>query len=412
MLTAKRVLRALKRPGRYGDGFGLYLHVHPKRPSKRQSSASWVLRYQRNGREHMLGLGPQHTVTLKEARERAKAARLQLLDGVDPIKQKATDREARRVAAGRSLSFADASKGYFAQHEAKWKSRKHRAEFQSTFQSYVYPKIGSLPVAAIDTGEVLRCLEPIWNDKTVTANRLRGRIEAVLNYATVRGYRTGPNPARWRGHLSNVLPARSQIAKVEHHAALPFTELPEFLAALRSRDGSAARALEFAILTAARSGEVIGATWDEIDLKNKVWTVPARRIKGGREHRVPLSARAIELLNEVHRESDNPHVFIGSRANSGLSKMAMTMVLQRMQRDDITVHGFRSTFMDWSHERTTFPKVVIDMALAHVIGDKVEAAYRRGDLFQKRAALMTEWGKYCTAAPVKEGEVVPLRGRL
>ena len=267
--------------------------------------------------------------------------------------------------------------------------------------------IGKLSVADIDTGQVLRVLEPIWQEKTETANRVRGRIESVLDWATVRGYRTGTNPARWRGHLGEVLPAPSQITKIEHHPALPYADLPEFMSALSEREGVAARALEFTILTAARTGEAIGAQWSEIDVDAKVWTVPAGRMKASKEHRVPLSDRAVEILQALPREKGNPFVFIGPRAN-GLSNMAMASVLKRMERTDITVHGFRSSFRDWAAERTNYANHVVEQALAHVIGNKVEAAYRRGDLFDRRQRLMDDWARFCTTE-TKDADVVPLK---
>jgi integrase len=402
-LTVKRIAKATT-PGRYGDGHGLYLQVLS--PTNR----SWLLRYERNGRERFMGLGPLHTIDLMEARERARRARQQLLDGIDPLDARAAERAAQALAAARMLTFEAAAHQYFDAHERKWKNAKHRAQFLSTLRDYVFPKIGKLSIAAIDTGLVLKCLEPIWTDKTETANRVRSRIESVLDWATVRGYRTGDNPARWKGHLSEVLPAPSSIAKPEHHAALAFTALPEFMIALAPREGIAARALEFTVLTAARTGEVIGAAWSEIDLKAKVWTVPANRIKGGKEHRVPLSGRAVEILEALPTEKGNDHVFIGPSKGTGLSNMAMAAVLKRMDRDDITVHGFRSTFRDWAAERTGYPNHVVEMALAHVIGDKVEAAYRRGDLFEKRRRLMSDWARYCSTAPAKAaGNVTPLR---
>ena len=272
-LTAKRVAKLLKRPGRYPDGDNLYLRV--SRPGK----ASWLLRYERAGRERMLGLGPIATISLGEARERAKAARRQLLDGIDPVDQKRAQRAQQALIAAKAMTFREAAQAYFDHHEKSWKNAKHRAQFLSTMVMYVYPEIGNLPVGGIDTGLVLKCIEPIWADKTETASRVRGRIENVLGWATVRGYRTGDNPARWKTHLSEVLPKRGKVAKVEHHPALPYSEIAGFIADLRAREGVAARALEFAILTAARTGEVIGANWEEIDLQAKTWTIPARRMK-------------------------------------------------------------------------------------------------------------------------------------
>jgi integrase len=402
-LTTKRIAKLGEGRHRDPETRGLYLQVGPT------GKKSWLLRYELNGRERFMGLGSLDDFTLKEARERARAQRQLLADGLDPIEKRKAERAAHNLAAAKVLTFEEAGRLYFDQHERKWRNAKHRAQFLSTLVMYAFPQIGRLSVAAIDTGQVLRVIEPIWQDKTETANRVRGRIESVLDWATVRGYRTGDNPARWKGHLSEVLPARSQIAKAEHHPALAYTDLPSFMAALAEREGVAARALEFTIMTAARTGEAIGAQWPEIDLKTKVWTVPAGRIKGGREHRVPLADRAVEILRRLPREDGNPFVFIGPGA-SGMSNMAMAAVLKRMARDDITVHGFRSTFRDWAAECTACPNHVVEMALAHVIGDKVEAAYRRGDLFAKRTRLMADWSRYCTR-PAPAGEVVPMRAR-
>jgi integrase len=401
-LTKKRVDN-LKVPGRYFDEHGLYLQVMS--PTNR----SWILRYERQGRERWLGLGAVHTFDLKEARERARKARQQLADGIDPIDARNKDRAVQALEAARTITFEKAAQFYFDAHERQWRNAKHRAQFLSTLKAYAFPMIGRLPVAAIDTGQVLRVIEPIWHEKTETANRVRGRIESVLDWAAVRGYRTGDNPARWRGHLSEALPAREKIQKTEHHAALPFDDLPEFMTALSQREGIAAQALEFTILTAARTNEVIGAKWDEVDLKAKVWTVPAGRMKGAREHRVPLSDRALEILYALPREKNNPFVFIGPRKGS-LSNMAMAACLGRMWRDDVTVHGMRSTFRDWAAERTNYPNHVVEMALAHVIDDKVEAAYRRGDLFVKRVRLMADWAKFAATKPMELGAtVLPLR---
>jgi integrase len=406
-LTPKRIAKLLKRPGRHHDGHGLYLQVASP------TSASWLLRYMRDGRERWLGLGPLRLIGLKDARIRARDEQRKLkIEGIDPVENRRVAKAARALAAAKAMTFADAAKAYHAQHEAKWRNAKHSAQFLSTLKAYAFPTIGNLPVGAIDTGLVLRCVEPIWQEKTETASRVRGRIENVLDWATVRGYRQGDNPARWKGHLAEVLPGRGQIAKVKHHAALPWRELPQFMSELRTREGSAARALEFTILTAARTGEVIGALWSEIDFESATWTVPAGRMKGSREHRVPLSEPALELLQDLPREDGDEHVFLGAQRGGGLSNMSMAAVLKRMGRDEITVHGFRSTFMDWAHEQTAFPKVVIDMALAHTVGDKVEAAYRRGDLLAKRKQLAEAWAKFCTSPSVPSvgGTVVALRG--
>jgi integrase len=360
-----------------------------------------------------MGLGPLDLVSPEEAREAARLAKKRLREGLDPIEaraeQKATQKTERALAKAANITFEDCTELYFKHHSAKWKNPKHRAQFLSTLRAYAYPFFGSLPVAAIDKTLVLKALIPIWEKKTETASRVRGRIESVLDFAKVSGYRSGDNPASWDGNLVHALPAPSSIAKVEHHAALPYREVPEFLTALAKREGIAARALEFTILTAVRTGEVIGAKWNEIDFHGTTWTIPAARMKMKKEHRVPLSDRAIAILRALPREAD--YVFIGARKGEPLSNMAMAELLKRMERTHITVHGFRSTFRDWSAETTAYPNHVVEMALAHVIGDKVEAAYRRGDLFEKRRRLMADWSRYCYSPSVSADTVTPLRGR-
>ena len=403
VLTAKAVERTTT-PGRYRDAGlrGLYLQINPN------GAKSWLLRYERSGRERWHGLGPADIVGLKDARERARQARLLLLDGVDPIEHRKAQRAARALEAAKAMTFQQCAEAYIAANEGAWSNAKHAAQWTTTLTTYVYPKIGNLPVADIDTGLVLKCVEPHWPTKTETMSRVRGRIESVLDWAGVRGYRKGDNPSRWRGHLEHVLPAKGDIAKVRHHSALPYGELPAFMVELRTREGTAARALEFTILTAARTGEVIGAQWSEFDVDAALWTVPADRTKGGREHRVPLSERAVELLRALPIEAGNGHVFMGSR-QAGLGSLAMTQLLKRMGHGDITVHGFRSTFRDWAAEQTAFPNHVVEMALAHVIGDKVEAAYRRGDLLTKRRQLAEAWSKFCSSPPATGATVVPIR---
>jgi integrase len=357
-----------------------------------------------------MGLGPVDDFTLDEARERARLARQQLRDGIDPIDARKAEhaRRAAELAAGAAVNvtFKDCADQYFKFHSRKWSNVKHAAQFLSSLSKYAYPGLGHLSVSAIDKALVLKALEPIWYTKTETASRVRGRIEAVLDFAKVRGYRKGENPAAWDGNLVHALPAPGGIAKVKHHAALPFTEVPAFMKELGQRQGMAARALELTILTAARTGEIIGARWPEVDLEAKVWTVPAERMKAKREHRVPLSPWAVDILKALPREAD--YVFPGTEKDTAISNMAMNQLLKRMERNDITVHGFRSTFRDWAAERTAYPNHVVEMALAHVIGDKVEAAYRRGDLFEKRTRLMAEWAKYCAKEPVAGGVVVPI----
>jgi integrase len=362
-----------------------------------------------------MGLGSARLFTLAEARERARRARQKLVDGIDPLQSRRTEQAAQRLASLKAISFAEATKGYFAQHETKWRNRKHRAQFLSTLQTYVFPKIGMLPVAEIDTAVVLKCVEPIWRNKTETASRVRGRIESVLDWATVRGYRNGDNPARWKGHLDQVLPRRTQVAKVEHHRAMPYQNVPAFMAALREREAVAARALEFLILTASRTAEVIGAKWREIDFPTKTWTVPAARMKSHREHRVPLPDRAIAILRGLYTEKDNAFVFIGSRTGTGMSNMALAAVLKRMGHGDTTVHGFRSSFRTWAAEQTNYPREVAEQALAHIIPDAVERTYKRTTLFDKRQQLMSAWSKYCATPPSPKRErgsnVVPMGTR-
>jgi integrase len=278
----------LKKPGRHSDGRNLFLQIMPGSGIK-----SWIFRYARGGKERAMGLGPVHTVSLQEARERARKCRLLLLDGIDPVSARQAERAAKALEEAKRITFQQAATEYCVQHEAKWRNAKTPAQFLSSLKSYVFPKIGALPVAAIDTGLVLKCIEPIWQTKTETANRTRSRIESVLDWAAVRGYRVGDNPARWKGHLSEVLPARKQIQKPQALAAVPFTEVPALMSQLRQQPGVPSSALAFLILTAARSGEVIGARWEEINLADRVWTIPAERMKSGRQHRVPLSDAAM-----------------------------------------------------------------------------------------------------------------------
>ena len=380
-LTAKRV-EHLHKPGRHPDGDGLYLQV------TQSGVKSWVLRYERNGRERMLGLGTLRDFSLKEARERARRARQLLADGVDPIDAKRAQR------AVPTLTFAQAVAIYAKLHEQKWTSR--RPQFLSSLRQHAFPILGDLPLAVIDTPAMLRVLEPIWISKTETANRVRQRIEAVLDWATASGHRPkGDNPARWKGHLAMILPTPGAIVKVQHHAALPWVEIGAFMGELRGREGVAARALEFAILTAARTNEVIGARWSEIDFSAATWTIPADRMKADKEHRVPLSEPAIDLLRNLWTEAGHDLVFIGSQAARGLGDRALAEALARTGRTDVTVHGFRSTFRDWAAEVSHYPNHVVEMALAHAIPSAVERAYRRGDLFEKRRALMEDWAAFC-----------------
>jgi integrase len=405
-LTTLKVDRETE-PGMYGDGGGLYLRVTG------DGAKNWVFRFMLNGRARWMGMGPLHTVNLAEARKRAAEHRLRRHDGIDPIDARRAERLRARLDAAKAITFMECADGYIKAHRAGWRNGKHAAQWGATLATYAEPVIGSLSVQAIDATLVLKVLEPIWTEKPETAGRVRGRIEVILDWAKVRGYRTGENPARWRGHLDKLLPARGKVRRVEHHAALPYAELPGFLVALREQEGIAARALEFVILTAARTGEVIGARWNEIDLLEKTWIVPAERMKAGREHRVPLSARALAILEEMQarRHGDEGFVFPGGKSGKPLSNMALLMSLRRMDRGDLTAHGFRSSFRVWVAERTNFPAEVAEMALAHTVSDKTVAAYNRSDLFERRRRLMQQWGTFCTTPPLQERQsnVAPIR---
>ncbi|MBV8737673.1 MAG: tyrosine-type recombinase/integrase [Alphaproteobacteria bacterium] len=405
-----QVQRATK-PGYYGDGGGLYLQI------ARGGSKNWVFRYRVDGKLREYGLGSLDTYTLAEAREKARLCRQMRQEGTDPIESRKAERLAAKITAARGMTFRQCAEAYIAARRASWKNQTHAAQWPATLESYVYPVFGDLPVAVVDVGLVTKVLSPIWTVKPETASRVRGRIEAVLDWAKVNGHRQGENPARWKGHLEHILapPTKAKEAKRresgrgEHHAALPYAELPAFMTALRQQDGVTARALEFTILTAARTGEVIGAGWGEINLTERLWVIRAERMKAGKEHRVPLSDAAVAILEKMAAIRAGEYVFLGQRADRPLSQMAMLVLLRRMGRSDLTVHGFRSAFSDWCAERTAFPAEVREMALAHAVGDKVEAAYRRGDLFQKRRNVVEAWARFCSE-PVRvgNGKVVAL----
>jgi integrase len=359
---------------------------------------SWLFRYERDGRRREMGLGPLHTIGLGEARDKARSLRQQILDDIDPLTAKRQRRAEQRLEAAKAMTFGACVEAYLATHEIAWKNDKHRQQWRMTLTRYC-KSISDLPVKDIDTDLVLRVLTPLWATRTETATRLRGRIERVLAWAKGRGLRDGENPARWSGHLDEMLARPSKVHSVKHHSALPYQELPAFMAELRARDSLSARALELTILCGTRTSETIGATWSEIDLKAKIWTVPAERMKAGKEHRIPLSDRAVETLASLPRH--------GGRVFP-LSNMAMLECLRGM-RPGATTHGFRSSLRTWSSEATSFPHEVCEQALAHTISNKVERAYRRGDLFQKRAAMMQAWAGFC-AKPPTAGQVVTLRG--
>jgi integrase len=340
-----------------------------------------------------MGLGPTHTVTLKKARQKATELRNLLYEGKDPLQNKRSIRAAQALEAAKAVSFDQCAKDYIKAHRTGWKNAKHISQWENTIKEYCAPVFGKVAVQDIDTSLVLKALEPVWKDRTETASRLRGRIEAVLDFAKVKGFRSGENPARWRGHLDHLLSARNKVQKVEHHAAMPYADLPDFMANLRRRDGVATLALEFLILTAARSGEVRGAQWSEIDLAAKVWIIPEGRMKGGREHRIALSDRAVAILERLKAIRRSEHVFPGDVA-AIISEISLRDVMRRMDRAE-TVHGFRSTFRTWASECTSFPREVAEAALSHVTGSKVELAYQRSDLLGQRVPLMAAWAAFC-----------------
>jgi len=394
------------KPGRHADGGGLHLLV------KETGARSWVYRFMLKGRSRDVGLGAAGAdgLTLATARDLASALRLKVKAGIDPLAERerhaAEVRAAAQAAEIAGVTFKAVAEAYIAANEASWRNDKHRQQWRNTLASYVYPVMGGLPVADIGTSHVLKILEPIWREKPETASRVRGRIETVLDAAKARGYRQGENPARWRGHIAQILPARSRLTR-GHHKAMPYEAIPAFTAGLREREAMAALALEFVILTATRTSEVLGAKWEEVDLNKAVWTIPAARMKAGKEHRVPLSPRAVEILETV-KPLGKPWLFRADRGGK-LSTMAMAMLLRRMKQD-CTVHGFRSSFRDWAAERTGYAHEVCEMALAHVIGNKSEAAYRRGDMFEKRRRLMDEWAVYCASDGATAGsKVTPIR---
>lgn len=388
-----------------GGVAGLALQVRASRDGK-TVARSWVLRVTVAGKRRDMGLGGYPDVTLAGAREKARKMREMVDSGQDPILERRIAKSKLAAELAKSITFQRAAEGFLKDKSPEWKNAKHAAQWSATLEQYAYPVIGKMQVRDIELAHILSILRPIWTTKTETASRLRGRIDNVLDWATVHGYRTGPSPARWKGHLDKLLAKPSKAAKAGHHAAVVYQRVGEFITDLRQRDGMSARALEFTILTAARSGEVRGATWAEFDLKSGIWTVPAGRMKAGKEHRIPLSARALALLASLPKLDKGELVFWSPRGGK-LSDMSLTAVMRRMGMSE-TVHGFRSTFRDWAGETTGYPREVIEHALAHQLRDKAEAAYARGTLFEKRRRLMEDWAEYCFTASAG-GTVLPLR---
>ena len=396
---ASNAAARLDRPGLHSDGGGLYLSVG------RNGARSWIFRFRLAGHPREMGLGSTNVLSLSEARQKAQDARKLVAEGIDPIEARNATREARKLEAAKALTFDQGADAYIAAHRPGWKNAKHADQWTSTIRTYASPVIGKLAMQAVDTPQVLEVLQPIWTSKAETAHRLRGRIEKILDWAKVMKYRGGENPARWRGHLDHLLPARGKVKKVRHHPALPYRELPEFMALLRDQEGTAARALEFTILTTARTNETIAARFDQIE--NRVWTIGSEGMKGDRVHRVPLCARAVEIVEEMRGFARNNFIFpAGNSRGEHLSNMAMLNLLGRMGHGDITTHGFRSSFKDWARECTNFPNEVSEAALAHVIGDETERAYARGDLFEKRRKLNQAWANYCNGKTASRGDNV------
>ena len=390
-LTAMAVSK-LKGEGAYAVGGvpGLQLQILG-------ASRAWVLRFVLNDKRRRMGLGSYPAVSLAEARDRARLARSLIRSGIDPIDQRASNKETIVAAAAKSLTFAKAAEKFIAAHEDSWSNAKHRLQWVSTIGTYANPIIGQLPVAAIEQRHILQILNPIWRSKTETASRLRGRIEQVLNWAKVQGLRDGPNPARWRDHLDLLLPAPEKVSPVKHLAAVPLAEAKLMWQLICGTGGMGAQALQLQILTAGRSGEARGARWSELDLEGAVWVIPKERMKAKREHRIPLPRQAVELLRKQPRIVGAELVFPSSR-NTPLSDMTLTAVMRRLKRTEVP-HGWRSTFRDWVGDCTDYPSELAEIALAHSVGSKVEQAYRRGDMLEKRRPLMQEWADFLTQTP-------------
>jgi integrase len=391
-------VKAKKRPGYFADGGNLYLRVAPG------GTKGWIFRFALGGKTRDAGLGAYPAITLGNAREQAEKWRRLVAGGVDPIQARQEQRHAARSKAAKAKSFEACAREFIASRELGWRNAKTGPLLHASLKRYAYPTLGPIPVQVIDTALVLHVLQPIWGAKPTTASRLRGSIEGILNAAKAHGYRTGENPAAWRGHLDQLLPAPSKVRPVRHHPALAFAEVPRFMELIRARDGVSPRALELMILTASRTSEALGALWEEIDLDHRTWAIKPERMKNGREHRIPLSPRAVVILEEMAKIKLNEFVFPGMKQGRPMSDMGIRILLREL-RPNITKHGFRSSFRDWAAETTAFPNHVVEMALAHAVGDAVEAAYRRGDLLEKRRKLMEVWAAYCERKPA---EVVPL----
>ena len=420
-LTALRVEK-IKNPGYYGDGKGLWLRV------KTTGAKSWMYRFMLQGKQREMGLGPYPEISLADARQLAADAREQTKRGTDPIEarhQAEADQQAQALlATARLMTFDQCTKAFISGKKAGWKNAKHAQQWENTLTTYASPLIGALPVESIDLALVRKVLDPIWREKTETASRVRSRIEAVLNWATVSKYRTGDNPARWRGNLEHLLPKPKDVSKPENQPALPYRQLGAFMAHLRQQTGIGAKPLELAILANARAGEVCGATWSEIDLDNRCWHIPAARMKADKDHHIPLSDAAVRLLLSIPRIEGIDYVFPGIKKGKTISDSTMNKLIRQMHDNEVkagragyidvkqgrvvVTHGFRSTFRDWAGETTAYAREVIEHAMAHQLKDKAEAAYARGSMFEKRRRLMADWSAFCDVEQ-RTAEVVPIR---
>ena len=409
-LTARAVQTAKGSSGLI-DGGGLRLQISPA------GTKSWIFRFMRRGRSREMGLGVYPTVTLETARSRAQEARALLAEDKDPIEERVAREQILRAETANAKTFDECANLCIAARTPGWRNAKHAEQWSNTLTTYASPHIGKMAVAQIETAHILRILEPIWASKTETASRVRGRIEAVLDWAKVMGHRTGENPARWRGHISELLPNRRKVARVEHHPALPYTEIGTFMAQLRKSNSATSKALELVVLTAARVSEVVSASPSEFDLEAKIWTIPATRMKSGRDHRVPLTDAAVTVIQSQLSRASDLHLFPGmASARPGqtvvskkpLTSASLLKLLKDMGHPNITVHGFRSSFRDWVAERTAYPRELAEAALAHVLADKTEAAYQRGDMLEKRSRLMSDWANFCDSNG-QPGRILPIR---
>ena len=398
-LSAKQV-QSLKDVGRYSDGGGLYIQI------ARSRTKSWLFRFMLNGIAREMGLGPVKDLSLAEARLKAQECRILVKQKIDPIEKRKKEQAALLKAAQTKQSFQECKEGFLKAHSSSWKNKKHIQQWENTLESYALPIIGKMDIKDVDTAAIMRILDPIWKTKTETAKRLRGRIERILDWATVQGFRQGDNPARWKGHLSELLAAPTTLMKVKHMPSMPYAEIPSFIEKLEEIGSIGSKALRYLILTATRSSEVRLAQWDEIDMSKGVWTIPDERMKANKEHTIPLCNEALSILNSLPRMVDNPYIFTGIKSGRPISDMTLTKILRDQGIKKITVHGFRSSFRDWAGEQTNYPRNVIEFCLAHKLKDKVEAAYHRSNLLEKRRPLMEQWAKHCFSPAIKEGAKV------